>query len=163
MSTDFVFAYGSSMNSSDLRSWLESNGFDSSLVVNRWPATLEGYDLVWNYYSSKRRGGAANLQPREKSVVWGVLIEFEEPLLKAFDRKEGHPVFCSRGEKRLSVQRMTDNQKVDAWVYTAKPNKGGRTDVWPTRDYRKIILDAAEEMNFPEDRIERIRNWKTED
>ena len=57
MATDFTFAYGSNMNRSELRSWLEANGYDSSLIVDASPATLEGYDFVWNYYSQARSGG----------------------------------------------------------------------------------------------------------
>ena len=161
MSTDFMFAYGSTMNYSDLRSWLERNGFDSSLMVDRQVARLEGYDFVWNFYSSGRAGGTANLEPKEKSVVWGVLIEFEEPLLKAFDRKEGHPVFHSRGERRMPVIRASDEVVVPAWLYLANPNRSGRTDVWPTRAYKKLVLNAAIEANLPRDFIEKIRSWNT--
>jgi hypothetical protein len=161
MATDFVFFYGSSMNRSDLRSWLEAGGYDSSLIVNTAPATLEGYDFVWNYYSSGKAGGTANLERREGSTIWGVLIEFEEPLLKAFDRRQGHPMFYSRGENRLPVRRVSDGKTVFAWLYLASPNRGGRRDVWPARNYRKVVLDAAAFWKFPEDYVEKIRNWPT--
>ncbi|MEJ2719410.1 MAG: gamma-glutamylcyclotransferase [Deltaproteobacteria bacterium] len=146
MSTDFTFAYGANMNPSILRSWLESNGYDSSLVINRWPAVIDGYDYVWNYYSSFYGGGVANLEPREKSSVPGLLIEFEESLLKAFDRREGHPTFFSRGQDRVPVMRCEDNEVLFAWLYLGSPNRGDRRDVWPTRAYKKIIFDAAEEL-----------------
>ncbi len=151
------------MNNSDLRSWLERNGYDSSLILNRWPAVLEGYDFVWNYYSSARRAGGANLRPKEGSIIYGVLIEFEEVLLKAFDRKDGHPVFYSRGQKRMPVRRLEDNQIIPAWIYLAQPNKGSRTDIWPSRIYKKIIFEAATEWKFPEDHLEKIRNWPTQE
>lgn len=163
MSTDFTFAYGSNMNSSDLRSWLERNGFDSSRVVNRWPAKLDGYDFVWNYYSAGRAGGAANLEPREGSTIEGVLIEFESVLLSAFDRKEGHPYFYSRGTKRIQVRRMSDGQTQDAWLYVAKANKADRRDVWPTREYKKIVLEGAKSAGLSEEFVERIRVWRTSD
>jgi len=161
MGTDFTFGYGSNMNRSDLRSWLERNGYDSSMVVNWWPARLEGYDFVWNYRSSFRGGGAANLEPKEGSVVYGLLLEFENPLLKAFDRKEGHPLFYSRGQDRIPVIRLEDNETVSAWVYLADPNRHGRRDVWPTRAYKKIILTAAVELGLPEDYLEKIKAWET--
>ncbi len=162
MSTEFIFGYGSNMNSSDVRSWLERNGYDSSLVINRWVAKLEGYDFVWNYHSSGRGGGTANLEPKEKSVIYGVLVEIDESLLKAFDRREGHPVFYTRGDKRLSVIRLEDGAQVPAWVYLANPNKPGRQDVWPTRAYKKIVLDGATELNLPEDYMEKLKAWKTQ-
>ena len=162
MVNDFTFAYGSNMNRSDLRSWLESNGYDSSLIVNALPATLQDFDFVWNYYSQKRAGGAANLEHKENALVWGLLIEFDESLLKAFDRKEGHPYFYSRGEQRMPVLRMDDGKEVFAWIYFARPNKGGRRDVWPTRDYKRIILEAADFWKFPEDCVRRIQGWQTQ-
>jgi gamma-glutamylcyclotransferase (GGCT)/AIG2-like uncharacterized protein YtfP len=161
MATDFVFFYGSGMNRSDLRSWLEGGGYDSSLVLNAEPARLEGYDFVWNYYSRGRAGGAANLERKDGSTTWGVLIEFEDSLLKAFDRKEGHPTFYSRGENRVPVQRASDGKTIFAWLYLAAPNKRGRRDVWPTRNYKKIILDAAQFWGFPEDYIEKLKSWQT--
>jgi hypothetical protein len=161
MATDFIFAYGSNMNRSDLRSWLEAGSFDSSLVVDQTPAVLEGYDFVWNFYSSGRGGATANVEPREGSVIRGILIEFDESLLKAFDRKEGHPYFYSRGESRVPVRRVGDEKKVLAWLYRAKPNKGDRRDLRPTRDYKRIVLEAAQFWGFPEDYVERIRNWAT--
>lgn len=161
MSTDFTFGYGSNMNWSDLRAWLEANGFDSSLVLTFRPARLNGYEIVWNYYSSRRAGGAANVQPAEGASVYGVLVEFEDVLLKAFDKKEGHPYFYSR--ERVSVEIIEDGQAVDAWLYSALGNKGKRTDVWPTREYKRIVLNGAEENNLPEEWIQTIKKWPTQD
>ncbi|HTY25241.1 MAG TPA: gamma-glutamylcyclotransferase family protein [Desulfomonilaceae bacterium] len=162
MAHDFVFAYGSNMNRSDLRAWLEADGFDSSLIIEATPATLDGYDFVWNFYSTSRGGGAANLEPKEKSTIWGMLIEFDEALLKAFDRKEGHPFFYSRGDERISVRRADNGKTVFAWLYIARPNKGNRRDIWPSRDYKKIVLNAATFWGFPEDYIEKIKAWPTQ-
>lgn len=162
MTTDFVFAYGASMNRSDLRSWLEANGYDSSLVVAATPAVLEGYDFVWNFYSRSRGGGTANIEPRDNSMIWGVILEIEASLLKAIDRKEGHPYFYSRGTSKLPVRRVSDGKTVFAWVYTAKPNKGGRCDVWPSREYRALIVEAATFWQFPEEYLERIKAWPTQ-
>lgn len=162
MSTDFIFAYGSNMNRSELRSWLEANGYDSSLIVDVAPAALDGYDFVWNYYSQSRGGATANLEHKEGSRTWGVLIEFDESLLKAFDRREVHPYFYSRGEKRVTVRRQKDGKVISAWLYLAKPNKGGRRDLKPTRDYKKIVLDAALFWDLPADHIEKIKSWPTQ-
>jgi gamma-glutamylcyclotransferase (GGCT)/AIG2-like uncharacterized protein YtfP len=161
MATDYVFFYDSSMNRSELRSWLEAGGYDSSLIINAEPAKLEAHDFVWNYYSSGKAGGTANLEHKEGSTIWGALVEFEEPLLKAFDRRLGHPTFYSRGENRVPVQRVSDGKTVFAWLYVAAPNKGDRRDVWPTREYKKVILDAATFWKFPEDYIGKIKGWQT--
>lgn len=162
MAIDFTFAYGSSMNRSDLRSWLESNGYDSSLITQSVPAVLENYDYVWNYFSEKRRGGGANLERKDGSRICGVLLEFDQSLLKAFDRKEGHPFFYSRGDQRAPVQKLFPEETVSAWIYLARPNRGDRRDIWPTREYKKLILDAAIFWNFSEDCTRKIRDWQTQ-
>lgn len=162
MATDFIFAYGSSMNRSDLRSWLESNGYDSSLITDSSPAILKDYDYVWNYFSEKRRGGGANLERKDGCSILGVLMEFDQSLLKAFDRKEGHPFFYSRGEQRMPVRKLIGDELVSAWVYLAKPNKGERRDIWPTREYRRIIMEAAIFWNFPEEYRRNIQGWQTQ-
>ncbi len=162
MGTDFVFVYGSNMNRSDIRSWLEANGYDSSLVVDATPATVEGYDYVWTYYARTWAGGAANLEHKEGSVIRGLLIEIEELLLKAFDHKEGHPYFYSRGDKRVPVRRDSDGKAVFAWLYLATANRRGRRDIWPTREYKKTVLDAAEFWKFPEPDIAKIKAWPTQ-
>jgi gamma-glutamylcyclotransferase (GGCT)/AIG2-like uncharacterized protein YtfP len=162
MASDFVFAYGSNTNRSDLRSWLEASGADSSLVFEAVPATLEGYDFVWNYYASSWGGGTANVEPKEKGVIWGLLLEIDQSLLKAFDRKEGHPFFYSRGADRVPVRRVDNGKTVPAWVYIARPNKGDRRDLWPTRDYKKIVLDAAVFWGFPDEFSEKIKAWPTQ-
>ena len=80
-------------------------------------------------------------------------------LLKAFDRKEGHPYFYSRGDAQVPVVRVRDEQTVMAWLYIAVPNKSSARDMRPTRDYRKIVLNAAEFWEFPEEYVEKIRSW----
>lgn len=162
MASDFIFAYGSNMNRSDLRSWLEGGGADSSLILEATPATLENYDFVWNYYATSRGGGTANIEPKEKGIVWGILLEIDQSLLKAFDRKEGHPFFYSRGTDRVPVRRVDSGTTVPAWVYIARANKGDRRDLWPTRDYRKILFDAAVFWGFPDEYIQKIKEWPTQ-
>jgi gamma-glutamylcyclotransferase (GGCT)/AIG2-like uncharacterized protein YtfP len=156
-----VFAYDSKMNHPELLAWLEKNGYDSSRVVDAAPATLEGYDFVWNYYSHSRKSGVANLEPKKNSKIWGLLIEFEDSLLKAFDEREGHPFAYSRGEERVPVQRVEDSKTVFAWLYRAKPNMARRRNVWPTLSYKKKVLDAALFWGFPDAYVQTIRSWKT--
>lgn len=160
--TYFVFAYGSKMHHQDLLQWLEANGYDSSMVVDATPAVLDGYDFVWNYYSPTRHGGAVNLAPAENSRIWGLLIEFHDPLLQAFDKREGHPHVYSRGTKRVPVTRAEDGKKVFAWLYLARPNRDGRRDIWPTEKYKQTVIQAARFWGFPSDYVDRIRSWKTQ-
>ncbi len=91
--TYHIFVYGSSMNHSELMNWLDENGYDESQIVDAAPSKLEGYDFVWNYFSPSRGGGTVNLEAKPSSHVYGLLLEIEDGLLKAFDSKEGHPKY----------------------------------------------------------------------
>ncbi len=162
MATDFVFVYGANMSRSELRSWLEGSGHDSSLVLSATIATLSGYDYVWNYYSRGRGCGTANLEPKENSTVWGILLEIDESLLKEFDRKEGHPYFYSRGTKRVPVKTISNGQTLQAWLYLAESNKTAGKDVRPSREYKGLLVSAAEYWGFPEEYVERMRQWDTQ-
>jgi hypothetical protein len=158
---DYVFVYGSEMKHTDLLKWLKSKGYKPELLLAASAAKLEGYDFVWNYYSEVKGGGAANIQPSKDAAVWGLLLELDSSLLTALDRKQGSPVTYSRGPKRIPVRRIADGRTMLAWVYTAKPNRNGRTDVWPTREYKRGIVEAASFWGFPAPYLERIRQWHT--
>lgn len=159
MQTDFVFGYSSLMNDSELRAWLETSGYDSSLLRNIEAAKLTGYELVWNHYAPSRGGGRANLRRRDGAFIYGALIEFEWQLLKAFDRREAHPAIYSRGEERIPVQRLDDGKTVFAWVYIGVPNRPEGAVALPSRDYRRILVQAARRLNFPEDYIAAMEMW----
>jgi gamma-glutamylcyclotransferase (GGCT)/AIG2-like uncharacterized protein YtfP len=159
--TSFVFVYGSEMNHQELLSWLRANNYDSSIIIDAAPAVLDSYDLVWNYYSPSRGGGAVNLEPKTNSSVWGLLIEVEDRGLKAFDKKEGHPSYYARGDNRVSVQRVSDGRTVFAWLYRAKPNRSGARNVWPTAEYKQRIIEAANFWQFPRPYVQKLENLPT--
>jgi gamma-glutamylcyclotransferase (GGCT)/AIG2-like uncharacterized protein YtfP len=159
--TCHVFVYGSSMNHSELMDWLEENGFDESQIIDASPSKLEGYDFVWNYFSPSRGGGTVNLEPKQSTHVYGLLLEIEDGLLRAFDTKEGHPNYYARKYQRVPVKRLEDGKAFFAWLYVANPNKAGKRDVWPTTDYKQKILKAASFWGLPETYMTRIRSWPT--
>ncbi len=156
-----VFVYGTEMNHQDLLRWLKLNNFETSLIADAAPALLENYDYVWNYYSSSRGGGAVNLEEHEHARVYGVLLEVKGPALKALDKRAGHPYYYSRGDEELPVKRLDNGEIIYAWVYTAKPNRDGRKDVWPTEDYKQKIMEAALFWQFPTEQLGKIYSWRT--
>ena len=141
---------------------MEEAGRDSSLILSAFPARLKGYDLVWNYYSSDRAGGAANIEPNGDSSIFGLVVEIEDSLLPVWDKTQGHPRFYDRGTRRLPVQRLSDGKNLFAWVYRAKPNGNGKRNVWPTQTYKKSVLEAAEFWKLPKKYLKRIKDWRTQ-
>jgi gamma-glutamylcyclotransferase (GGCT)/AIG2-like uncharacterized protein YtfP len=159
--TSFVFVYGSGMNHQELLSWLKANNYDSNVILDAAPGVLNEYDLVWNYYSPSRGGGTVNLEPKKNSSVWGLLVEVEDRGLRALDQKEGHPLYYTRGDNRVSVRRVNDGRTVFAWLYRAKPNRSGVRNVWPTTDYKQRIVDAANFWQFPRRYVEKLESLPT--
>jgi hypothetical protein len=157
----FIFVYGTEMNHQELLKWFASNDFDDSLLLDASPAVMEDYDFVWNYYSPSRAGGAVNIEPRKHARIYGILLEVQDSALKAFDLKGGHPQYYSRGDSRMQVKRIDDDSPIHAWVYMANPNKAGKRDVWPTREYKQKIMEAAIFWQFPVDYIGKINDWPT--
>lgn len=157
-----VFVYGSDMNHRDLMEWLQARGYDPSRILDATPAKLDGYGFVWNYYSQGRGGGTVNIEPKKDSSVFGLLLNIEASLLKAFDRKAGHPSFYRREEQRVPVKRLEDGKTVLAWIYRAKPNKGEKRNVFPTPGYKEKVVEAAKFWGFPKDYVEKLRAWPTQ-
>jgi hypothetical protein len=89
-------------------------------------------------------------------------VEIEDPLLKAFDQREGHPSVYCRGEQRVPVRRVSDGKTVFAWLYRAKPNRDGRRDIWPTPQYKRKIVEAAQFWDLPREYVHKIESWKTQ-
>jgi gamma-glutamylcyclotransferase (GGCT)/AIG2-like uncharacterized protein YtfP len=160
--TCLVFVYGSEMNHQELMQWIEENGFDSSSVLEASPALLDGYDYVWNFFSASRNAGTVNIEPHPDGRVYGLLLEVEDGVLKAFDARAGHPRSYSRGDKRLTVRRLGDGSSLHAWVYRAKPNRAGKHDVFPSPQYKRKIVEAALFWQFPKDYVEKLRDWPTQ-
>jgi gamma-glutamylcyclotransferase (GGCT)/AIG2-like uncharacterized protein YtfP len=159
--SSWVFVYGSGMNHQELMTWLKANNYDSTIILDATPAVLEDYDLVWNYYSPSRGGGTVNLEPSKNARVWGLLVEVEDRGLKALDKKEGHPVSYVRGDNRVCVKRVSDGQTVFAWLYRAKPHKSGKRNIWPTEEYKRKLVEAANFWQFPRQYIGKLESLPT--
>ncbi len=159
METDYIFAYDANMNRSEVRAWLEANGHDSSLIFNMSPAKLKDYDYVWNHYSRSLGGAKANIERKEGSEVYGLILEIEQKLLKVFDRREGNPAIYSRGEQRLPVERLEDGKTIFAWVYIGAANRSPNGVMLPARSYKNILKQAAEFWKFPPPVIDKIKGW----
>lgn len=123
------FAYGSNLNAEDL---FHSTGLRLTVISN---AILPDYELVFNYRSRSRQGGAASVEPAEGHAVAGVLFELpDEETLKRIDVKEGHP-FCYQ---RVSVTVLVSGEPVKAWTYVTKVDRK-ESFVHPTAAYLSVV------------------------
>ena len=156
-----VFAYGSNMHVPDLRAWMERKGFSDAQILGSRSALLHGWELVWDYRSPSRLGGAANVRPNQGKLLPGVVLDLDQRGLDAVDRKEGHPGRYDRTDRLVDVHLPT-HDVVSAWLYVV-------TDAWrepeivpPRRAYLKLVIEGALTHDLPEWHVEMLRCIETE-
>jgi len=152
----WVFAYGSNMDMPDLARWVREEGVIDDAPSQIRSATLLRHQLVWNYRSVARRGGAANIEPGPENLP-GVVLEVTEALLHAIDRKEG-PSYAR------AVHRVATPQgEIDAWAYRVIAERREATPIYPRQDYLEIMLRAARLHELPKAHISALENTPTLD
>lgn len=153
---EWVFAYGSNMNLDDLRFWLKKCGHATGGIKAIVRATLRDHRLIWNYYSSGRKGGAANIEVSPGQGLPGIVLQVDSATRAAIDRKEGHPDYYSRGATTFELH-ADDGSTIAAWVYVARPERCKTTSQWPTRAYRDLLVDAAVAHGLPAEHVAALK------
>lgn len=157
---EWVFAYGSNMDLEDLARWLRERGHPERRPLSMSAAVLEGHQLVWNYSSPSRKGGAANVEEAPLVSLPGVALLVEPPLLAALDEKEGHP---DRYLREPRAVRLSDDRRVTAWLYTVTPLWRTPEPVWPRRAYLDVVLRGARAHGLPSWHVDALTKVPTLD
>ncbi len=142
MPHNVYFAYGSNLTQRQLL-----RRCPGSSVICR--ARLPGYRLAFTRYSTKRKGGVADVVAEPGSEVWGVLYDIDDAGMEALDTFEGVP----RAYRHETVTVLNDGgAEVAAEVYIA--NKTG--EFAPSRAYLDLIVVGGREHGLPEDYISAV-------
>ena len=152
------FAYGSNMSNSDLDQWCKSKGYKEIDIESKLKAILYGYELSFNYYSTGRKGGAANIMEKPDGQVMGLLYELDNDDFIKISEKEGSPYYYHE----IKIQIKLEGKQVDN-VSTFKVIKAREKDTFqtPTKIYMSLIISAAEENNFDKSYIEKLKSIPT--
>ena len=133
MSDVHYFAYGSNMNPERVT----ARGIKYSEILS---GHLFGYELVFNKYSNKREGSAANIARCANEVTEGVLyLLADAEQITKMDPFEGFPIHYTR--KQLSI--VTDSGSANAWVYIAN-RSFVKENLLPPRWYLNHLLGGRE-------------------
>jgi gamma-glutamylcyclotransferase (GGCT)/AIG2-like uncharacterized protein YtfP len=152
MSTSrLYFAYGSNLNSADLRRWLDRNPAAELELVPVGTGYLPDMELVFDYHSASRRGGALDLRPRLGQAVPGVLCEVRGGGWSALDWKEGAPGCYER--QRVSVLTL-DGRCVEATTYLVCEARREARFVRPTRAYVEVVRAGLKQHDLPTTMLE---------
>jgi gamma-glutamylcyclotransferase (GGCT)/AIG2-like uncharacterized protein YtfP len=147
------FAYGSNMNQEDFKRRCASKSHINLTAKKPIPCTLNNYLLTFNYYSTTRNGGAANIEKAGGGRVEGVLYDISEKDLHAIDAKEGYygpnnqRNFYDRIE--VSVMPAGSTKPVTAVTYIANQKMVKTSFQPPTKDYLQVIIKGAKDRNLP--------------
>lgn len=153
------FAYGSNMDQVDLDDWCERNGFEKIVFKRVIPAKLSGYRLIFDHYSSGRKGGAANIERSSKDSVYGLLIEMDDKYLQAIRNKEGYPYIYE--EIIVTVKAKDGKNYPHVMTYQVVQDKRKNGHQRPTAYYHGLILNNAKKYGFPNEYIRFLKQIET--
>ncbi|MBI5681831.1 MAG: gamma-glutamylcyclotransferase [Deltaproteobacteria bacterium] len=156
----YYFAYGSNMDEKDLKDWCKEKNRSFPEWKLLGTACLNGYQLSFNYYSTGRNGGAANLMEPSDSKVYGLLFEINKEYdIETIRKKEGCPDYY--GEIPITVKYKDKNiTNVKTYKVVKTKEKSGHQK--PTKYYMNLILKNARTNEFPPEYIQYLEKIETQ-
>jgi gamma-glutamylcyclotransferase (GGCT)/AIG2-like uncharacterized protein YtfP len=147
------FGYGSNLDLQDWTAFCRANGFDPECLEPVGRAALPDHELVFDYYSPSRGGGALNVRPKVGQVVDGYLFRVAAEGWRALDRKEGVKAGCY--ERFETVALLPDGSQVPVRTYRAckhqlKPFQR------PTAEYLEICRRGRERFGLGTEMLDAV-------
>lgn len=152
------FAYGSNMDKDDLDKWCIKRKHPIIKFKKIIPVKLSGYKLCFNYYSSTRNAGAANITKDDDSFLYGLLVDIEDPEITIIREKEGYPNYYN--EIYVSVESSKGEIIKDVVTYKVVKKRESIENIKPTFYYLNLIIKNSEKYGFPEDYIGYLNTFK---
>jgi len=142
------FAYGSNLDYEDWTKWCDERNEDPSGLVEVESAFLPSYRLKFHYYSSGRKGGAADIVEADLgNIVPGVLFELDDYTLNLMDRKEGVKG-SSYQRKQVHVVAL-DGRIIEALTYVVCKERIQNKFIEPTAEYSELIRNGLSKRGLP--------------
>ena len=155
------FAYGSNIDKEDLDTWCDENNLPKITPKSVIPVKLLGYRLTFNYFSSTRNCGAANIMEVENGEVYGLLMEIDNDELKIIKKKEGCPK-CYK-EIKICVDSFEGQRLGEAITYKVVKNRESNCHQPPSKNYLCLIISSAIKYQFPSFYIEALKRIETKE
>ena len=141
------FGYGSNLDWDDWVAFCRKNNANPDGLMERAPAWLVEHHLKFHYYSSGRKGGAADVVPiNTYHATPGVLFDVDEEAWTTLVRKEGAPNYYE--EKEVLVIG-SDGRLQKATTFVVCKHRQKADFVQPTDEYRQLIHDGLEHRGLP--------------
>lgn len=159
MKTFNYFTYGSNMDKNDLDRWCQKKGYDEIKFLDVKVAVLESFKLCFNYFSISRNCGTSNIMEFKDSNVYGLLIKLSEKDKIKIREKEGYPNYYF--ETLINVKTFEGNLIKGVLTYKVIKEKEKKDHQQPSKYYISLIINNAEEYEFPTEYIRYLRSLET--
>ena len=141
------FGYGSNLDWDDWGAFCRKHNANPDGLMERASAWLVEHHLKFHYYSSGRKGGAADVVPiNTYHATPGVLFDVDEEAWTTLVRKEGAPNYYE--EKEVLVIG-SDGRLQKATTFVVCKHRQKADFVQPTDEYRQLIDDGLEHRGLP--------------
>jgi gamma-glutamylcyclotransferase (GGCT)/AIG2-like uncharacterized protein YtfP len=146
------FAYGSNLDWRNWSTFCARHNADPRCMKAIGPALLPDAELVFNYRSVLREGGALNIQPRKGQVVHGVLYEVNARGWEVLDLKESVAIGCYARTKAVAITPNGQTTSVVTYVVTPARTEGF---IAPSDEYTEIVLRGLSAHGLASDQYEK--------
>ena len=144
------FGYGSNLDHVDWTKWCHRKGRNPDGLKEIGPAWLDEYYLTFDYYSSTREAGAANLKllASGRAATPGALFEIDADTLASLDRKEGHPN-PKYYQRKIVTAYTPDGKAHQAYTYIHYAKEDNFHP--PSQEYENLIRNGLERVDLTTD------------
>ena len=144
------FGYGSNLDHVDWTKWCHRKGRNPDGLKEIGPAWLDEYYLTFDYYSSTREAGAANLKllASGRAATPGALFEIDADTLASLDRKECHPN-PKYYQRKIVTAYTPDGKAHQAYTYIHYAKEDNFHP--PSQEYENLIRNGLERLDLTTD------------
>jgi gamma-glutamylcyclotransferase (GGCT)/AIG2-like uncharacterized protein YtfP len=140
------FGYGSNLDAQNWREFCARHNADAGSMRPVGPAMLPDCELVFNYRSVLRPGGALNIRERKGQFVHGALFEVSDHGWDVLDLKESVAAGCYRRIAHMAITRGGRTTPVVTYQVTRQRTQGF---VPPSDAYSKIVRRGLADFDLP--------------
>ena len=146
------FAYGSNLDWRNWSAFCARHNADPHCIKAIGAAHLPDVELVFNYRSVLREGGALNIRPRKGQVVHGVLYEVNARGWEVLDLKESVAIGCYARTRAVAITPGGQTTPVVTYVVTPARTEGF---IAPSDEYTEIVLRGLSTHGLKSDQYEK--------
>lgn len=145
------FGYGSNLDAQNWREFCARHNANAGSMRPVGPAMLPDCELVFNYRSVLRPGGALNIRERKGQFVHGALFEVSDHGWGVLDLKESVAAGCYQRIAHMAITPGGKTTPVVTYQVTRQRTEGF---VPPSDAYSKIVRRGLADFGLPSHQYE---------